>query len=226
MLARQIKKQLERQGYSVYLTRDQDREISLPQRTALANELKAEVFISLHMNSTRGSGHFNPQAHPEGIETFILNHASDASSRRLAHLENTVISGQLKDTSNETAHQLDVARILKDLRLDANLAQSKKLACAVQNHLIAATSHLATTKKKIYRNRGVKQALFHVLIGADMPSILVEAGFLNHPRDRSIVLSKRGQKLISRAITSALRDYRIQKNSSKSLSSLFKCKIN
>jgi N-acetylmuramoyl-L-alanine amidase len=214
-LARKVAQQLKRQGYEVTLTRNQDREVPLPHRTALANRLKADVFISLHMNSTQ-TLNLNDA---EGVETFILNNATDASSRRLARLENALIS-QEKPGSPQ---QWDVALILKDLRLDANLAKSKQLACQVQSKLVSATSNPLSKAK---RNRGVRQALFHVLLGADMPSVLVEAGFLNSHHDRKFILSPKGQTAMSKAISEAIDLYRKQKESPRSTFSLHKCKIN
>jgi N-acetylmuramoyl-L-alanine amidase len=128
---------------------------------------------------------------------------------------------------------MDVALILKDLRLDANLLESKRLACAVQGELVAATvpdRKAALAIRGSPRNRGVKQALFHVLLGADMPSILVEAGFLTHPRDRAIVLSEEGQRSIATAMADALDRYRALQvprgPRSEALARLSSCKIN
>lgn len=211
-LARRIASELRKKHYFVALTRNSDREVSLPARTSLANHFGADIFISIHMNSTESL----PSKNATGIETFILNNTTDASSRRLARLENSILTAQKLQNSPE---QTDVALILKDLRLDANLSESKLLACSVQNKLVHATSS---------NSRGVKQALFHVLLGADMPSILVEAGFLNNKRDRNWVTSKAGQLKISQAIASAIEEYQAHQLSktSKSSATLSRCKVN
>ncbi len=214
-LALQVAYQLRAKGILATLTRNEDQELSLPARTALANRLGADVFISIHMNST-GDG---TSRDAEGIETYILNHATDASSRRLAHLENSVITSHLPNSPA----QFDVALILKDLRLDGNLAESKRLACNVQNKLVLSTSKVLPGA---HRNRGIKQALFHVLLGADMPSILVEAGFLSSPHDRSLVLSRLGQINISHAIADAIARYKYTRGSTQDLRMLNRCKIN
>jgi len=212
-LAKQAAKQLRAQGYSVILTRESDRDISLPARTALANKLGADVFLSIHMNSDlRGGGSVS------GFETYILNNATDATSRRLAQLENSVLEPE--DTASP--EQADVALILKDLRLDANLSESKRLACALQSQLSSAVSGVRPAS----RNRGVKQALFYVLLGADMPSVLVEAGFLNSARDRSLVLSTEGQRTISLGIAQAVDSYRKSKGSAHASATLNRCKVN
>jgi N-acetylmuramoyl-L-alanine amidase len=209
LIARQVAAQLRAHGMNVTLTRRNDRELALGARTQLANRLGADIFLSIHMNST----HTPMVRDAEGVETYILNNATDASSRRLAHLENTVISHEGIDTPE----QADVALILRDLRLDANLSDSKRLACSIQ-------SNLATTGHR--RNRGVKQALFHVLLGADMPSVLVEAGFLSNPRDRAQVLSPHGRKVMSASIARAIEQYRTLKNTPSARLALNRCKVN
>jgi len=212
-LAQRVAQQLLAQGIQVTLTRTTDQEVTLPRRTALANQLGADVFISIHMNST----HDSSLTEAEGVETYILNSTSDALSKRLARLENSVIS-----QPTESPEQMDVALILKDLRLDANLSESKRLACSIQKSLVAATSKRPLFTK---RNRGVKQALFHVLLGADMPSILVEAGFLSSPRDRALVTSPEGQTKMSQAIAQAVAEFQHRKNM-KSRFAFNRCKVN
>lgn len=214
LLARDIASQLQARGFLVHLTRQSDQELPLPARTAQANQWGADAFLSIHVNATR-----NPQAREaEGIETYILNSTSDASSRRLAGIENSVISNQLADSTN----QPDVALILKDLRLDANLGESKRLACTIQNSLVNATSSPQNYRK---RNRGVRQALFHVLLGADMPAILIEAGFLNQAHDRSLLLSAPGRHTLSLAVANALDRYRRQKDLQRNSLALSRCRI-
>lgn len=254
ILAQEISRQLQKRGYAVQLTRNRDEELPLPKRTELANRLKADAFISIHMNSGGGDPR---EDSVEGIETYILNHTSDAASKRLARLENSILTSQLSQTRGTetapTSESKDLALILKDLQLDANLKESKRLACILQNSLVTATSYGASipaslspkpTGEEIHfepksfdqiiaagnliekRDRGVKQALFHVLLGADMPSVLVEAGFLNNRRDRSLLLSRKGQVLIGTAVANALDGYAKQKNLPRESSPpLDSCKI-
>ena len=115
---------------------------------------------------------------------------------------------------------MDVALILKDLRLDANEAESKRLACTIQRNLAVGVAGTGIG------NRGVKQALFHVLLGADMPSVLVEAGFLSNTHDREWIGSTRGKQLVSNAIANAVERFRHTKNTHESLIQLSSCKIN
>ncbi len=223
-LAFAVQKQLRLQGYRVTLTRESDQEIALPARTALANRLNADLFISIHMNSSQ-SGKLrtgvddHEHSSPQGIETYILNHTSDAASKRLAHVENAVV----QSGSPSSAEDPDIALILKDLKLDANFAASKSLACLIQRNLATPGSALEKHQNK---NRGVKQALFHVLIGANMPSVLVEAGFLSHAQDRAQALSPSGQLQIGRAVTKAVQEFTQISPNKKKNQLIDRCKIN
>ncbi len=213
-LSRQVAQELRESGISVILTRSDDREVALKNRTALANRLKADIFLSIHLNSTDRP---NSKNTAEGIETYILNNTTDASSRRLAQLENSVLSS----VDEENAPQKDIALILKDLRLDKNISESKRLACALQKKLVDFSSRRIHSK-----NRGVKQALFHVLLGADMPSALIEAGFLSNPKDRASLLNTQGQRLISRAIARAVEQFKHDRGTQFARNTLNNCKIN
>jgi len=225
LLARQVADELIKHHITATLTRDDDREVPLGHRTALANKLKADVFLSIHMNSTPNAGNAATGGeNPQGIETFILNNTTDASSKRLAQLENTVLGP--RDLRGESPEQADVALILHDLTLDANTAESKRLACAIQDRLVSGSGQGSLLLGKfIRRNRGVKQALFHVLLGAEMPSVLVEAGFLSHPKDRALVLSPEGRKQISSSIADAIAQFKRFKGTPQALSALSRCKV-
>jgi N-acetylmuramoyl-L-alanine amidase len=192
MIARDLARELLIKGHSVILTRNEDKDMQLPDRTALANRLKANVFISIHMNSST-----EKDQKSGGIETFILNHATDDSSKRLADLENKVL---LESKAMEKTKSSNVSLIMKDMILDANLEPSRQLACAVQSRLSQNTI-----------SRGVKQALFYVLLGADMPSILIEAGFINAKTDRQKVLKTKSRLKIAAQIAQAIDDYRQKK---------------
>jgi N-acetylmuramoyl-L-alanine amidase len=201
-IAKQTAAALKKRGIEAVLTREEDQDLSLAARTKFANELKANVFLSIHVNSL-------PHGGASGIETFFLNTASDASSRRLARMENSVLGRSM----NDAGENLEVAMILKDLRLDANLKESKRLACQIQNRLAQTSQTLRVSRVPALpgaksANRGVKRALFHVLLGADMPSALVETGFLTHPRDRAILLSPEGQNAYAESLAEAISAFK------------------
>ena len=177
--------ELEKMGYTVVLTRSQDQELILTERTEMANRLKAKLFISIHINTSTSYATDTKKA--EGIEIFILNHSTPASSKRLADLENAVLKGSVANQPKN-----EVGLIIKDLILDSNRAESRKLACMIQSELIRSTSTSPAESQK--RNRGVKEGLFYILLGADMPSVLVEAGFIGHPKDQYWLLDNYGKQ--------------------------------
>lgn len=214
-LALEAKKQLQLRGMQVSLTRSRDAEVPLSERTALANRQKADLFISIHMNSTP-SGQRNPS--PRGVETFILNNTSSESSLRLAYLENSSNRPNLPEVKTQ-ADSADVALILKDLTLDANLSESKRLACAIQDTLVRVTG------AKGPRDRGVKQALFHVLLGADMPSALLEAGFMSSAEDRIQVLQPLTRMKQAIALAQAVDQFRKDLGTRQARQALSQCRV-
>ncbi len=229
-LAQETALQLRSMGMKVQLTRKDDSDLPLPERTRIANRLKADIFISIHMNGAPGLK--DSSAH--GVETYILNNTSDESSKRIARLENSILTPPAAGPVAQGAESgLDVALILKDLRLDSNLSESKRLACNVQTGLAKATTRSITIpdgktlEPATYtaQSRGVKQALFHVLLGADMPGILVEAGFLDHPRDRSFVVAPSGRIAIGRAIAQAAQRFRKLKGTAEAKKDIAQCRI-
>jgi|GEM_PF-739262 len=192
LLARDLARELIIRGHNVILTRNEDREMLLSDRTAIANKVKADVFISIHLNSSEET------IKTGGVETFILNHATDETSKRLADLENAV----LKDSqANSESGSSNVSLIMKDLILDANLRPSKDLACSVQSRI-----------RQRANDRGVKQALFYVLLGTDMPSILIESGFMNSKEDRDRILYTQSRLSLAADIAGAVDDYRMKKS--------------
>lgn len=217
-LAQDVSRELVKHQIQSVLTRRVDQDVALPDRTALANRLKADVFISIHMNAAVGER----SGLAEGIETYILNTSTDRSSKRLADLENSVLKGSLaRQFENE-----DVSLIVKDLILDANLVESKHLACNVQSQMVKTHTELQESKAASRRhNRGVKQALFYVLLGADMPSVLVEAGFIDSVRDRALVQDATSRQRLAASIAEAIAAYRIRRQTPDAAFTLSKCLV-
>jgi N-acetylmuramoyl-L-alanine amidase len=206
-LAIEARRQLEKKGYPVLLTRDRDADIALTARTAIANRANARIFISLHMNSLSGAGK------AEGIETYLLNTTSDRTSKRLAELEN---KGLDPTKGSRLTGEVEVNLILKDMTIDGNLPESKRLACALQNHLTEVTKQ---------RTRGVKQAMFVVLLGADMPTTLVEAGFVSSERDRKLITSEHGMRAMAAAVVRAVEQFRNTEGSEAARLELSNCLV-
>lgn len=210
LIALQAADELQRVGYQVSLTRNTDVDVPLPDRTRFANKVKGDIFVSIHLNSGVSGELSSHDA--QGIETFILDSATDATSIRLSELENK----GLHPAEMVPGIDKDVTLILKDLRLERNRTPSLKLAKEIQESLLRETEHYAMkisplgvykTKIRPLRNRGVKQALFYVLIGADMPAILTEIGFLASPLDQRLLLSQPSQHAYSTAIRKAVDVY-------------------
>lgn len=172
-LARRLKTLLERQGVTVVLTRDDDRVLPLDDRTAIANHNRAILFISLHMNASKRKS-------AVGAETYFLAvAATDAEARTLAGLENKAYEpadGAAPPSPPDTQAGHDLELILWDLAQNSFLAESSRLAEKVQTELNAATG---------VKDRGIRQAPFRVLMGATMPAILVEAGFISNPEEEA-----------------------------------------
>ena len=171
-LARRLKGLLERQGATVVLTRDDDRILPLDDRTAIANHNRAILFISIHMNASK-------RKTAVGAETYFLAvAATDAEARTLAGLENKAYEPAAgpAPAAGDTQPGRELELILWDLAQNGYLAESSRLAERVQTELNAATG---------VRDRGVRQAPFRVLMGATMPAILVEAGFISSPDEEA-----------------------------------------
>lgn len=209
-IAKELERQLTNKGYPINLTRSQDAIIAHNARTAIANHEKAKLFISIHMNSLPPD---NKGPVAEGIETYILNNTTDQTSKRLAELEN---KGLDPNKGSDMTSQTEVNLILKDLVIDGNLSESKRVACALQNHMISVTGQ---------KNRGVKQAMFMVLLGADMPSTLIEAGFVTSAKDRKLIGSDHGVRAIAAAMVRAIEQFRLQKNTPAARQALAKCQV-
>ena len=166
-IAKALKKKLDTEGKQfgitkVYLTRSTDKFIPLEERTGIAKKLGADLFISIHCNAAR-----NRQAY--GIETYILSLTNDQRSLAVAARENATTS----------ISRSDMANVLKQYLLGAKIEESQRFAGYVQSSVVKNVS----AKYPPVRNKGVKKAPFIVLIGADIPSILVETSFITNPRD-------------------------------------------
>jgi N-acetylmuramoyl-L-alanine amidase len=151
-----------RLGAEVVYTRDDDTFIPLETRTAIANKEQADLFISIHANSSS-------DASARGVETYYLNFTSSRDALEVAARENSV--------SEKSIHELQ--DLVKKIALKEKIEESRELAADVQKSLYVGLS----AKSPAIHNRGVKKAPFIVLIGANMPSILAEISFVSNPTD-------------------------------------------
>jgi N-acetylmuramoyl-L-alanine amidase len=176
-------------GFEVVLTRDKDVDVSVENRSAIANNRKAGLFISIHANGA-------VQKKAAGSETFFLSlNATDEETRRLAYLENnsSALQSRIDPSSDD-----DLMMILWDMAQTAYIKQSSQLAELVQEELDAL---LGT------RNRGIKQAPFKILAGVACPAILVEAAFISNPEEEQKLAAGNFQTKVADAIYRGLARY-------------------
>ena len=174
-----------RLGARVVLTRDDDSVVTLDQRTALANQYGADLFLSVHMNAAVVKD-------AKGSETYFLNlEASDELARRAAETENAA--------GGRPGGNDDLNLILWDLAHQEYLQESSRFAQAIQEEMNRASG---------VQNRGVKQAPFKVLIGATMPAALVEVGFITNPEEEAKLQSDAFQNLMVSALVRAVERYK------------------
>jgi N-acetylmuramoyl-L-alanine amidase len=182
-LASKIRREL---NCEVVMTRDSDVYLTLEERTAIANTQRADLFISIHANASR-----NQRA--GGVETYFLNLTTDDESISVAARENA--------TSKKNISELQA--ILNDLMQNAKINESSRLATYVQKFL---HSNLSNNFSGIH-DKGVKQAPFYVLLGAQMPAILIETSFISNPAECKRLRDSEYQETICDGIINGLRQY-------------------
>ncbi|MFO7708375.1 MAG: N-acetylmuramoyl-L-alanine amidase [Desulfobacterales bacterium] len=183
-LARKLREDV---GIEVLMTRNDDRYLTLEERTAFANTHRADLFVSVHTNASR-----DPRAY--GTETYFLNLATDDESIRVAAMEN----------ATSTKNISDLHSILNDLLKNAKINESSRLAAFVQSGMI---THLAANGYPRIKDKGVKQAPFYVLLGARMPSILVETAFISNREECRLLTTAAFQEQVADSIVRGIRSY-------------------
>jgi N-acetylmuramoyl-L-alanine amidase len=176
--------------YEVILTRDSDVFIPLDERAAVANKKGAELFVSVHANAS-------PNRQARGIETYLLNWTNDEESMRVAARENAISLKKMKQVQNELGF------ILASLERESKRDESVKLAGHIQNSL---TSTITQQYHEV-SNLGVKQALFYVLVGAKMPSSLVEVSFISNPEEEKLLSDESYRQKIAYSIVAGIHAY-------------------
>lgn len=186
-VARRLGRKLEEAlNAEVIYTREDDSFVPLENRIALANEKQADLFISIHANSSR-------DRKVRGVETFYLNFSSDPEVLELAARENAL--------SQKSVHELQ--DLVRTISRNEKLDESRELADTIQKHL---HSELRKSSQTI-RNRGVKRAPFVVLIGGNMPSILTEVAFLSNPSDEKLLKAPKGRQVVADGIYAGMTRY-------------------
>ncbi len=193
-IALKIKKLVEMNlDLEVVLTRDKDEFVTLQERTQLANQNNADLFLSLHCNA-----HNNNKTH--GIEVYYLSTARTDEARAVEAMENAVV---YKYEGGEDAVQRydDLAFILADMAQSEHLEESSRFAVKLQSSLIANTNAY---------NRGVKQANFYVLRGAFMPAVLIEFGFITNREEQQKLLDSSYQNKLAYAVYEEIKSFKLR----------------
>jgi len=183
-LARKLRKELK---CEVILTRGSDRFLTLEERTAFANTKNADLFISIHTNA-------NTDSRAYGLSTYFLNPASDDDAIRVAAMENATSTKNISDLQTILFSMMHYAKVDESSRLAAYIQKSMK-------------QHL---KKKGYsriKDNGVKKAPFYVLLGAQMPSVLIETSFISNPRECRRLINPKYQERLSEGIVKGVQKY-------------------
>lgn len=173
-------------GAEVVYTRDDDTFIPLETRTAIANKEQADLFVSIHANSSS-------DASARGVETYYLNFTSSRDALETAARENAV--------SEKSIHELQ--DLVKKIALKEKIEESRELAADVQRSLYAGLS----AKSPAIHNRGVKKAPFIVLIGANMPSILAEISFVSNPTDEKKLKTNEYRQRVAESLYKGIHRY-------------------
>ena len=186
-VGRRLGKLLEtRLGAEVVYTRKNDTFIPLETRTAIANQQRADLFISIHANSSHDSD-------ARGVETYYLNFTSSPEALEVAARENAV--------SEKSIYELQ--DLVKKIALKEKIEESREFAGDVQESLHAGLA----AKSPAIRNRGVKKAPFIVLIGANMPSILAEISFVSNPTDEHRLETSEYRQRIAESLYRGIAKY-------------------
>ena len=176
----------ERLGSEVILTREDDTYVALEERTAIANRHRADLFLSIHANSS-------PYKSISGAETYFLNFTTVKVDLEVASRENA--------PANKSIFEL--GELVKKIALKDKLDESREFAMRVQSSLAGAW----VTANDTSHNRGVKKAPFVVLIGASMPSVLAEIGFVTNPHDEVLLKKTEFRQKIAEALYQGVAKY-------------------
>jgi N-acetylmuramoyl-L-alanine amidase len=173
-------------GAAVIMTRASDVFIPLEERTAIANSRGADLFLSIHANSSRSRT-------ARGIETYFLNFAVNPHAEAVAARENAISPATLKDLQS----------LVKAITLNSKIDESRDFAASVQEALVEGLR----PRFKGAQDRGVHTAPFYVLIGANMPSVLAEIAFVSHPEEERLLKTSDYREGIARGLLDGVRGY-------------------
>lgn len=188
-LSKKLRDILVKRGYTVYMTRNRDNFVELRQRTHFANKKKADLFLSIHANSVPKKNWKKAQ----GIETYFLSTNNSARAKRVAAIENVDIGRMDKGGMNDALHLMNREKIFA----------SNKLAIDTQQNMLASLRE----KYGNVRGNGVRSGPFWVLVGAQMPAVLIELGFISHPTEAVNMVNHRYQQVQAIGIANGVDRY-------------------
>ena len=181
-------------GFEVKISRDSDVFITLGKRASMANDFKADVFVSIHANAAK-------RASANGFEVYFRSDkASDAEAAETAALENEAL--QYEGKGGGTVSFADL--LLKSLATNENINQSSKLAGHIRNSVTKKSGNLGI---KVHQNSAIKQANFYVLRGVNSTAVLVEMGYLSNANDRKRLNTKSVRQKMAESIRDGIVSY-------------------
>lgn len=183
-LSKKVKKYLNKK-YTTYLTRSFDRTVTLYERSAMADTVKADLFVSIHFNSSTES-----KSH--GFETYYLDNHADVAIKKVENVENKYLDGAEKT----------VNQILIDLVIQKTVSASKKLAKSIHSNL-----QQTMPKKFKVKDRGIKPGLFYVLALSKRPGVLIEAGFMSNHKEVTKIRSEKYLNAYAKSIAKGINEY-------------------
>ena len=186
----ELKSILKSRGYKVYLTRDRDKFVKLSKRTKYANKKDADIFISIHANAVAKKS----ASKVHGIECYFLSKSRSARAKRVAAKENSADMSDMNFYGKKS--------FLNTLS-SHNIVASNKLAIDLQRGMLGSL-------KKSYKDvkdGGVREGPFWVLVGAQMPSVLVEVGFISHPKEAKRLVNSHYQKKLALGLANGIERY-------------------
>lgn len=184
-IAKKIYEKLLDKNYTAFLTRSFDRTVSLPERAAIAEKTKADLFISVHINSS-------PAGSATGFETYYLGNHEDWAIKKVEKAENVQTKGD----------EFVVQQILVDLVIDQTVSTSKPLAQSIHSKIQSAVG-----KKYGIHSRGIKPGMFYVLALSKRPGVLLEVGFISTQKERVRMMNPQFQDDYANAVVKGIEEY-------------------
>jgi len=178
-------------GMKVIYTRTEDVFIPLWERTQIANKAEADIFLSIHANAA------SPRSSTKGFETYLLRIGKTDAAVDVAKRENETI--KLEEKNHEYIDFTDAKKIVASMTQNSAMKSSEYLAQAIQRSL---------SKRLNSKDRGVKQAGFHVLVGASMPNVLIEVGFVTNKEEANNLSKNQYKREIAKGIFEAIIDFK------------------